>query len=199
MGDVPYPEIAVHQNTDLSTCISAPFSLSSVMLQTWNITAQRQLYNHFNRTAARYPGLAATARLYYEGYAHQGVQAVNSASTAYAHRDEYHIAYVPLSRPQFHRRGSTDRQTRFFATVVPEGSNLLGPAERWTREAHDMWYAGAPTRKPATYVNYAAGNKYESLKSIYGYESWRLVRLRKLKKKYDPHNRFRFYVPILSE
>ncbi|KAF5620203.1 fad binding domain protein [Fusarium sp. NRRL 52700] len=179
MGDVPYPEIPVRQNTDLSNCISAPFSLSSVMLQTWNITTERQLYNHFMRNVALYPELAATARLYYEGYAHQGVQAIDSASTAYPHRDEYHIA--------------------FFATVVPEGSNLLSPAEKWTREARDMWYAGAPTRKPATYVNYASGNKYESLKEIYGYEPWRLARLRKLKAKYDPNNRFRFYVPIVSD
>ncbi|VZI03638.1 unnamed protein product [Fusarium fujikuroi] len=181
MGDVPYPEISVRQNTDLSNCISAPFSLASVMLQTWNITTERALYNHFMRNVALYPDLAVTARLYYEGYAHRGVQAVDSASTAYPHRDEYHIAM------------------RFFATVVPEGSNLLGPAEKWAREARDMWYAGAPTRKPATYVNYASGNKYESLQSIYGYESWRLARLRKLKAKYDPHNRFRFYVPILSD
>ncbi|KAF5704891.1 6-hydroxy-D-nicotine oxidase [Fusarium globosum] len=96
MGDVPYPEIPVRQNTDLSNCISAPFSLASVMLQTWNITTERALYNHFMRNVALYPDLAATARLYYEGYAHRGVQAVDSASTAYSHRDEYHIAYVPL-------------------------------------------------------------------------------------------------------
>ncbi|KAF5975008.1 fad binding domain-containing protein [Fusarium coicis] len=182
MGDVPYPEIPVRQNTDLSNCISARFSLASVMLQTWNITTERALYNHFMRNVALYPDLAVTARLYYEGYAHKGVQAVDSASTAYPHRDEYHIA-----------------EMRFFAAVVPEGSNLVDPAEKWAREARDMWYAGAPTRKPATYINYASGNKYESLKSIYGYESWRLARLRKLKAKYDPNNRFRFYVPILSD
>ncbi|KAF5602429.1 fad binding domain protein [Fusarium subglutinans] len=179
MGDVPYPEIPVRQNTDISNCVSARFSLASVMLQTWNITTERALYTHFMRNVALYPDLAATARLYYEGYAHRGVQAVDSASTAYPHRDEYHIA--------------------FFATVVPEGSSSLGPAEKWAREARDMWYAGAPTRKPATYINYASGNKYESLKSIYGYESWRLARLRKLKAKYDPNNRFRFYVPIVSD
>ncbi|KAF5657001.1 fad binding domain-containing protein [Fusarium circinatum] len=179
MGDVPYPEIPVRQNTDISNCVSARFSLASVMLQTWNITTERALYNHFMRNVALYPDLAVTARLYYEGYAHRGVQAVDSASTAYPHRDEYHIA--------------------FFATVVPEGSSSLGPAEKWAREARDMWYAGAPTRKPATYVNYASGNEYESLKSIYGYESWRLARLRKLKAKYDPNNRFRFYVPIVSD
>lgn len=42
------------------------------------------------------------------------------------------------------------------------------------------------------------GHDYETLESIYGYESWRLDRLRSLKVAYDPENRFRFFVPIVS-
>jgi hypothetical protein len=44
------------------------------------------------------------------------------------------------------------------------------------------------------YVNYAHGD--ESLEAIYGYDSWRLEKLRSLKKEYDPHGRFNFYAPI---
>ncbi|KAF1960484.1 FAD-binding domain-containing protein [Byssothecium circinans] len=44
------------------------------------------------------------------------------------------------------------------------------------------------------YVNYAYGD--ESLQEIYGHEPWRLEKLRKLKKEYDPHGRFNFYAPI---
>lgn len=47
---------------------------------------------------------------------------------------------------------------------------------------------------PTAYVNYAAG--YESLEARYGFEPWRLDRLRKLKSKYDPKNRFGWYNPI---
>ncbi|KAF2471875.1 FAD-binding domain-containing protein [Lindgomyces ingoldianus] len=44
------------------------------------------------------------------------------------------------------------------------------------------------------YVNYAHGD--ESLEAVYGYESWRLEKLRRLKAEYDPHKKFNFYVPI---
>lgn len=46
-----------------------------------------------------------------------------------------------------------------------------------------------------SYVNYAYGG--ESLEDIYGKEN--LERLKKLKKEYDPENKFGFYAPIESE
>ena len=58
-----------------------------------------------------------------------------------------------------------------------------------------MFNAGQPNRKVTTYLNYATGD--ESLESMYGYEPWRLQRLRDLKAKYDPKNRFRYYNPII--
>lgn len=63
----------------------------------------------------------------------------------------------------------------------------------------DLWNAGQPNRLPKTYVNYAQGYQYETLESVYGYESWRLERLRSLKATYDPENRFRFFVPIMPQ
>lgn len=44
------------------------------------------------------------------------------------------------------------------------------------------------------YVNYAHGD--ETLEEVYGYEAWRVARLRALKEKYDPLGRFGFYAPI---
>lgn len=81
-------------------------------------------------------------------------------------------------------------------TAVPEGSDLKEPAETWAKEAFELWREGLP---PQTYVNYASGQPYETVESIYGYEPWRLDRLRKLKAKYDPHNSFRFYSPIVAQ
>lgn len=51
------------------------------------------------------------------------------------------------------------------------------------------------TGKPLiAYVNYATGD--ENQEAIYGYESWRLRELRRLKVKYDPLGKFNFYAPI---
>ncbi|KAF2641134.1 FAD-binding domain-containing protein [Massarina eburnea CBS 473.64] len=44
------------------------------------------------------------------------------------------------------------------------------------------------------YVNYARGD--ESVEAVYGYENWRLDKLRGLKQAYDPEGRFSFYAPI---
>lgn len=44
-----------------------------------------------------------------------------------------------------------------------------------------------------SYVNYAYGA--EEVEEVYGKEN--VVRLKKLKRAYDPDNRFRFYAPIM--
>lgn len=62
-------------------------------------------------------------------------------------------------------------------------------------QARALLKDGEPQRPLNTYVNYAYGD--ETLEQIYGYEPWRLKKLRALKKKYDPMNRFRFYNPIV--
>lgn len=48
--------------------------------------------------------------------------------------------------------------------------------------------------KLEAYVNYATGE--ETVEEIYGREPWRLEKLRRLKKQYDPQGRFNFYAPI---
>ena len=45
------------------------------------------------------------------------------------------------------------------------------------------------------YVNYAFGD--ETIEELYGHEKWRTDKLRALKTKYDPKNRFSFYAPIV--
>ncbi|KAF7505278.1 hypothetical protein GJ744_001065 [Endocarpon pusillum] len=69
---------------------------------------------------------------------------------------------------------------------------------RGLRRNRRLWNAGQPHRQPRTYVNYAQDKDYETLQSTYGYEPWRLDKQRSLKAKYDPQNRFRYFVPIVS-
>lgn len=152
--------------------------ISSVMTLEYNATTERTLYNLFNQKIAEYPGLAPSAYLWHEGYATAGMQAIPSKSTAYPHREENHLMV--------------------FFSEVPEGSGLSDAAEAWAEENRNLWNAGQPHRQPQTYVNYAQGLPYETLQSVYGYEPWRLDKLRSLKAKYDPQNRFRFYEPIVS-
>lgn len=81
----------------------------------------------------------------------------------------------------------------FFA--VPTPPSLMNVTRTWADETLAFWRAGQPGRRPATYVNYAVGN--EPLESIYGYDG-QLNKLKALKSKYDPLNKFRWYNPIVA-
>ena len=68
-------------------------------------------------------------------------------------------------------------------------------AYTWSKEAVALIENGQVPRRPqSTYVNYAHGD--EPLEAIYGWEPWRLEKLKSLKKQYDPDFKFKFYNPI---
>lgn len=47
------------------------------------------------------------------------------------------------------------------------------------------------------YVNYGSTtSRHDPVEALYGYEPWRLEKLRKLKKQYDPDNLFSWYQPL---
>lgn len=50
------------------------------------------------------------------------------------------------------------------------------------------------------YVNYGntTSTMNDPLEAMYGYEPWRLEKLRKLKAVYDPGNVFRWYQPLIK-
>jgi hypothetical protein len=53
---------------------------------------------------------------------------------------------------------------------------------------------GSGTSQLQAYINYAYGD--ESIEAWYGYEPWRLEKLRQLKRMFDPDSKFSFYAPI---
>lgn len=91
-GDVSYPDIVIPQATSLNECANGKWAFSGLLTQTWNVTTERQQYIDFNKKAALNPEFAETAHLFYEGYATKGMTEVNPKTTAYAHRDQYHLA-----------------------------------------------------------------------------------------------------------
>lgn len=46
----------------------------------------------------------------------------------------------------------------------------------------------------SAYVNYAGGD--EGPEAWYGYEPWRMEKLKSLKRKWDPHQKFSYFAPI---
>ncbi|KAG7123691.1 FAD-linked oxidoreductase OXR2 like protein [Verticillium longisporum] len=180
-GDVPYSQIAHAQGTGMSDpiCQHNGVHISSTAgLQVYNLTAERLIYDGFKKRAIEDPDLAAVTGIMHEGYATAGVEAVDSASSAYPFRADRHLMF-------------------FNAAVTHRDSALEERARIWAAEVSDQWNAGEPGRTSNVYLNYATS--FETLEERYGHESWRIERLRGLKALYDPNNRFRYYNPIVVE
>ncbi|KAJ5087692.1 hypothetical protein N7456_011308 [Penicillium angulare] len=145
-----------------------------VDLQEFNPTAQRAAFDLFSKATHETPALAASMLLL-EGYSIQGVKAVPADSTAFPNRD----ANLLISSSLVYK---------------PDGEELDNKAWDFGEKMRQILFKGSGQENMYSYVNYAAGN--EGPKSWYGYEPWRLERLRALKEKYDPHHRFSFYAPF---
>ncbi|EJT81181.1 hypothetical protein GGTG_01165 [Gaeumannomyces tritici R3-111a-1] len=173
-GDMPYPQVAPAMGSGMDQPICEPGHAhvqSTPPFDAYNVTAERELYGLLARTFARHPQLAAGAFAPARGVLDRG-----------------------------RGRGGPGRLLMLFETRLPLSDATpenLRLARELVREAREVWNAGAPGLKPASYVNYANGD--EPLEPMYGYEPWRLQRLRALKRQYDPHGRFSYYNPIPSQ
>jgi len=145
-------------------------------LQVYNLTTEQEIWNRFKERVASNPDLAASAFIVHEGYSNQAVLKHNPDDSAYPFRDDYHLM--------------------MFQGILEPNSILKDEMWEWAWEVKDMWNAGQPGRFPDSYVNYANG--FEGPEEWYGNAPWRLERLRGLKAKYDPNNRFRFFNPIVD-
>ncbi|KAI6349208.1 FAD-linked oxidoreductase oxr2 [Pyricularia grisea] len=179
-GDVPYPEVATAMGTGQDQPLCQPGDAHvqvTSQFNVYNVTAERALYQLFNRTIAEHPQLADSVA-FHEGYSTAAVDRVDPNASAVAFRDRKLLMFF-------------DTRLTPANAANPE---VLKMAREFGRQVRRIWNEGAPDLKPATYVNYAAGD--EPLESMYGYEPARLKRLREIKRKYDPHGRFVYYNPI---
>lgn len=111
----------------------------------------------------------------------EGVRKVDPATTALPPEER---ANPILTSPILWWIG-TDPQTKKDALAI-------------NAQIKDALYSGvdAAKGKRHAYTNYAIGT--ESLPEIYGYEAWRLQKLKGLKKAYDPLAKYKFFNPIPS-
>ncbi|KAK3291714.1 uncharacterized protein B0H64DRAFT_329821 [Chaetomium fimeti] len=179
-GDIPYTLVAKAQQTAEDDFICLPGNIritTTAGLQLYNITAERQIFDGFQRRITTEPELAVGCGILHEGYSTEAVGAQNPADSAYPFRADHHLML-------------------FDAVVPPNNPALERAAWEWAKEVRDQWNGGQPTRPVNAYVNYANG--FETLEEKYGHESWRLRRLRGLKAKYDRDNKFRYFNPIVG-
>ncbi|VUC29390.1 unnamed protein product [Clonostachys rosea] len=111
------------------------------------------------------------SRVFVETYSSDVLREIGSDGASYPHRD-----------------------INFYAFVQPiyEDSSLDDEADKLGAQVRALWRETDGFDTPRTYINFAHGD--EDLVDIYG-ES--LPRLRELKKKWDPANRFDQWFPIV--
>ncbi|TLD18037.1 hypothetical protein PspLS_10362 [Pyricularia sp. CBS 133598] len=165
-----YPQLA----NQPALCTGAERIITTAGLRTYNLTAEHQIWDGFKRRVSKNPKLTAKTIIIHEGYATEGVERVDRDSSAYPFRGDRHLM-------------------QFQGTLGDQ--SLAAEMWEWANEVRDQWNAGQPQRTPDAYVNYANG--HESKEDWYGHQPWRLAKLRDLKARYDPVNRFRFYNPII--
>ncbi|KAL7624848.1 hypothetical protein AAE478_004062 [Parahypoxylon ruwenzoriense] len=176
-GNVPYPQIPGLTGSGLDDFVcGSGYQHMNAQVGTfvWNVTTQRQIYDLFNQKIREQPALNRSS-INMEGYSTAGVKAVDAKTSGFPWRDAYnHLGFLTIT--------------------YPPDSSLDEFALEWRAQTRDLWNQGQPGRLPTTYVNYAWGD--EPIESVYGYEPWRLEKLRSLKSQYDPHGRFNYYNPI---
>ncbi|OJJ04867.1 hypothetical protein ASPVEDRAFT_86246 [Aspergillus versicolor CBS 583.65] len=173
----PYPDVPDATGTGVhspmcqhgKTNMQFPFGLLE-----HNITATRQIYDYFANVTAAQP-VYNQSIVVFEAYSLQGVQAVDPAESAFPHRADRFLCDVLI-------------------TYDPD-SSLDNRAIAIGKQISRLWAEGQPGQEEHIYVNYAFGD--EPLEQVYGYEPWRLDRLRAAKARYDPNNIFRYYNPLV--
>jgi len=143
-------------------------------LESFNATAMEEVYEAF-KAGTNSSGPFYNSLFMFEGYSMQGVQAKNASNAAFAWRND-NLLVAPLIQYQ------------------PGNPALDEAAKQFGNELRQILHRGSGRTEMHTYVNYAYGD--ETPEEWYGHESWRLTKLRQLKTKYDPNNRFSFYGPV---
>lgn len=146
-----------------------------VYLESYNTTAQKQVYDLFKQATTNASTPFAQALFMFEGYSQPGVKALNDKTTAFAHRAD-NLLVAPL------------------LTYTPVDAALDAFAHKVGNEMRNVLLAGSGDTTLSTYVNYAYGD--EPTTAWYGADSWRQTKLKTLKKEYDPKKQFSFYGPI---
>ncbi|OQN99435.1 hypothetical protein B0A48_14412 [Cryoendolithus antarcticus] len=146
-------------------------------VRTFDPKIQRDAWNKYGEFLQAYPNANGTGVLW-EIFGTQRVSEIPANASSYAFRDR--VTMIGLLQFDY-----TD------PSILP-GIEAYGKA--WRQQSIEN--SGWDDDKLYVYPNYARGD--EPLDSLFGYEHWRIEKLRMLKKEYDPTDAFRGYHDVWS-
>ncbi|KAI1851229.1 hypothetical protein JX266_003304 [Neoarthrinium moseri] len=143
--------------------------------KSYDIPTIRSYINSWRSMNEKYEGRAMFSFMF-ESFAQQKIQELPDDATAYPWR-----------------HGS---QHFLMIEGAYKDTELEQEIDEWLSEQQDKLIEGSGYGRLQQYVNYGHGSK-DAPEALYGYEPWRLERLRRLKKEYDPEGWFNGYQPLL--
>ncbi|KAF7911818.1 hypothetical protein EAE99_011000 [Botrytis elliptica] len=143
----------------------------------YDIATMRSFLDGWNDMNAKYDGQAMVSFMF-ESFAQQGVRKYNSDRTAFPWR-----------------HGADHFLMMEIASKTPENAETF---DTWLSEQQDALIETSGFFRLHQYVNYGHGSK-DPPEALYGYEPWRLEKLRALKKELDPEGCFNGYQPFVTE
>jgi hypothetical protein len=150
---------------------------SGISLPAWDLKGLRKAFTVFSNLTA--DTRFASSVVLMENYGMQGVRAADSTLTSLSVEERERPV---LAGPALWWDGDDEQTTQDAYAYI-----------RALRDALDTGVDNSGAKRHA-YVNYASGD--ESRPELYGYDG-RLEKLAKLKKVWDPENRFGFYNPVV--
>ncbi|KAH6891501.1 hypothetical protein B0T10DRAFT_528634 [Thelonectria olida] len=140
-------------------------------VQSYDVPTMRAFVDGWRDMNAKYAGEALFSFMF-ESFPQQGVRERARDSTAFPWRME-----------------SNHFLTMEAAAKSPLNEDIF---DRWLSKQQDAWIHTSGFGRLHQYVNYGHGSK-DPPESLYGYDAWRLGKLRALKKEYDPEGWFNGY------
>ncbi|KAL8669474.1 MAG: hypothetical protein Q9168_005936 [Polycauliona sp. 1 TL-2023] len=145
-------------------------------VKSYDIPTMRTFFDDWKRMNAEYDGHAQVTAMF-ESFPQQGVRAKNNDATAYPWREgSDHFLLLEV--------GAKDHSNEEIY-------------DEFLSKNQDAWIKTSGYGRLQQYVNYGHGSK-DPPEALYGYEPWRLERLRALKRQLDPEGLFNAYQPFVE-
>ncbi|RYP14179.1 hypothetical protein DL765_006540 [Monosporascus sp. GIB2] len=143
----------------------------------YDIATMRSYFDGWRDMNEKYNGKAMFSVMF-ESFPQQRVREIPDDATAYPWR-----------------HGSQHFLMIEGAYKSPADEDLI---DEWLSKQQDKFIETSGYGRLQQYVNYGHGSK-DPPEALYGYEPWRLEKLRRIKKEYDPEGWFNGYQPFLDE
>ncbi|KAI5927304.1 FAD binding domain-containing protein [Camillea tinctor] len=171
------PHIAANGSIDHACTDGLSYNVYTANTRNFDLVQQREILTSYE-TFVRENPLAASSLIFYEIFGQKAVIEQPAEQTSAGNRDYANVLVI--------------LQTTYTDSSVEPAADAWG--SHWRDEIIHPDHSGYDIE--SVYMNYAHGD--EPLEAMYGYEPWRLQRLRTLKARYDPHGFFNHYNSVLG-